>query len=80
MFADGDSGLDFVGDSAGLAELTVAEGDLKWGGLRGNEVGNETMGPSHVDETCGSTGINHRVSVNPVFSRPELDFDYNMQI
>ena len=80
MFADCDLCLDFFGNSTGLGEFTVTESDLECSGFGDEEMRNETSYPPDINEAGRCARINHCVSVNPAFTRPEVDFDYNMQI
>jgi hypothetical protein len=73
-------GEDFFGNPTCLGEFAVTEGNLEWGGFGSEEMSDEAFSPSDIDKAGGCTRINHCVCVNPVFTRPELDFDYNVKI
>ena len=78
MFADCNLSLNFFCDSTCLGELAITKSDLKWSGLWSEEMSDVAFRPLDIDETVRCTRVNHRVGVDPMLSRPDLDFDDDM--
>jgi hypothetical protein len=78
MFPDCDLCLNFFCNSTSFRELAIAESDLEWSGFWNEETSNVAFRLPDIDETSRCTRINHCVGVDPIPSRPDLDFDDDM--
>jgi hypothetical protein len=80
VFTDCDLSRDFFGNPTRLSDFAITKGNLEWGGFGSEEMSDEALSSSDIDKAGRFTRINHCVCVNPVFTRAELNFDYNVKI